>query len=314
MISIIVPTWNRAYTLEKVLPSLFEQEGVGEIILVSDGGTDDSRAVFDATAARYPRVAAKFVRQQVRKGQAAARNEGARHAGNPFILYCDDDEYLEPGYAKTCLEILLKRGAGAVSGRRVYMFQGESPAEALARFGHGFRRRRPFDPWLLELVNAAKFEGDAVLPFTNAIILTRTEFVTRYGFDEFYGSAGSGYREESDFQMNLSVNGYDVIMTNRVHSIHLALKDVTSGGARAPSLNKLIAMVRNNNHFYDRFYDRYRRRFSVHLPRGLAKVMFAVFSVYRVYLKPLFYEPVAKLIYAIRRRQQPVSAHPLAAG
>lgn len=298
MISAVVPTWNRAYTLQQTLSSVFTQESVSEVVLVSDASTDDTQEVFAEISARYPHVVAKFVQQPERKGQAAARNEGARHVDNEYILYCDDDEYLEPHYAETCLDILQSRGAGAVSGRRVYMFAGETQKEALARFGNGFRRRAPFDKWTLELVNAAKFDGDVVLPFTNSIILTRTKDVRAIGFDEFYGAYGSGYREESDYQLSLSLSGRDVVMTNRVHSIHLPMTTVKTGGARSSAWSRMQAMVRNNNHFYDRHYDGFRRKFGAPLPKWLAKALYAAFACHRVFLHPTLYDLGVKIVYA----------------
>ena len=45
MISLVVPTRNRAHTLRLVAPSYFEQDGIDQIVFVSDAGDDDSEAV-----------------------------------------------------------------------------------------------------------------------------------------------------------------------------------------------------------------------------------------------------------------------------
>jgi len=45
MISIIIPTRNRAYTLEKVLESYYIQKNVDEIIIIDDGSNDNTEEI-----------------------------------------------------------------------------------------------------------------------------------------------------------------------------------------------------------------------------------------------------------------------------
>ncbi|MCW5603277.1 MAG: glycosyltransferase family 2 protein [Burkholderiales bacterium] len=189
MITLIVPTYNRAHTLRRVIGSYYGQDRVSEIVFVSDAGTDGSEALVSQHGSRHPGMTTRFLRNPVRSGASHSRNVGVAAARNDFILFCDDDEYLEPGYASTCLDKLLASNAGAVSGRRVYMHAGETPAQALRRFGHGIRRSRPFRPLICEYVNAARFEGDIRLPLTNAVILTHRHLLQRFPYDAFYAKA-----------------------------------------------------------------------------------------------------------------------------
>jgi glycosyltransferase involved in cell wall biosynthesis len=175
---------------------------VNEILFIDDAGDDDTRSTISELQAAFPNVQLRLVRNEFRKGPSASRNIGAALAQNEFILFCDDDEYLESDYAVTCRDKLITFGAGAVSGRRVYMREGETVAQALTRFSVGSRNKPPYDRFLCELIAGAKFEGDQIVPFTNAIILTTKTLLTKFGFDDFY-SRGNCYREESDYQMNL---------------------------------------------------------------------------------------------------------------
>ncbi len=54
MITLIVPTRNRAHTLRLVAPSYFAQEDVSELIFVSDAGDDDTPAVIAEIARQFP--------------------------------------------------------------------------------------------------------------------------------------------------------------------------------------------------------------------------------------------------------------------
>lgn len=282
MISLIVPTRNRAYTLRLVLPSYFEQEGLDEIILVCDACTDETEAVFAEIGAGYPEVHRVVVRNPERRGASACRNVGVEAARNALVMFCDDDEYLEVGYARACLALLTERRAGAVSGRRIYMQEGETPSESLLRFGFGRRPGKPFFHLLCELNNRAKFDTDVEVPFTNAIILTRRDLVQRYGFDEHYAQ-GNGYREESDYQMNLFVNGHSVWIASDVHSIHLPMSAVHTGGQRVRPFHRIYWMVRYTNYFFDKYYDRYAARLGLRVPRSGAKFVYAVFAIYKVF-------------------------------
>jgi glycosyltransferase involved in cell wall biosynthesis len=302
-VSMVVPTRNRAHTLRLVAPSYYLQDGVDEIVFVDDGGSDGTPGLLAELAARHPAVRTAVLRNESRQGASACRNQGAAVVRNNHILFCDDDEMLEPGYARTCLAKLTATGAAAVSGRRVYMLDGETPEEALRRFGSGMRRAPPFRPWLCEYVNGARFEGDVELPFTNAVILTPTALVRRYGFDPRYAQ-GNGYREETDYQMNLFVNGHRIIATNDTHSIHLSPSQVRTGGQRVPVTDRIRWSVHYTGYFYQKYWVRYAARMGVRLPRQVALGCFAAFQVYRELLRPTLHRIAMAHLTARNRRRR----------
>jgi glycosyltransferase involved in cell wall biosynthesis len=302
MITIVIPTRNRAYTLRVVAPSYFEQEKVDEIIFV-DSGDDDTAELISELAQRYPEVRARVIRDHALSSAAAKRNVGAKHAKNDFILFCDDDEYLELGYARVCLEKLQRLNAGAVSGRRVYMQTGETPEGALQRFGTGLRNTSHFRYLICEMVNGAKFDGDLRVPFTNTIILTRKELLLKYPFDGYY-ARGSGYREETDYQMNLFVHDYPIYISNDVHSIHLPMTQVQTGGQRTSRFNKIYWSIFYTNYFFKKYYKDYAKRVGLRAPRWAATMAFAVFAVYKETLRPPLYRLAIQGI-ALKRSLQP---------
>ncbi len=306
MITMVVPTRDRAHTLRQVAPSYFRQEGVSEIVFVIDAGIDDTSSIIDAVAREFPAVQTIIVRNQNRVGASQSRNLGVAKATNDFILFCDDDEYLEPGYAKTCLHKLLESGCAAVSGRRVYMLEAELPEEAVRRFGKGLRRTKPFRKVLCEYVNGAKFDGDITLPFTNAIILTHRALLQRFPFDPHY-ALGNGYREETDYQMNLFVHGYRILVTNDVHSIHLCPSQVRTGGQVVPRWRRVYWSLHYTRYFYSKYYDDYAARINLRLPRFLAVLGFAVFAVYREYLRRALHSTA---MWVLRRRFRRRRARP----
>ena len=288
MITLIVPSRNRAHTLRLVAPSYFAQDGVSELIFVSDAGDDDTPAVIAEIASQFPGKVCRMLRNETRQGASQSRNVGVAASSNEFILFCDDDEYLEAGYAQILLQKLQILNAGAVSGRRIYLQPGESAAKALQRFGTGIRGSKTFRPLICEYVNGAKFGGDIPIPITNAIILTRKNLLQQFPFDRYY-ARGNGYREETDYQMNLFVHGFDIYVTNDCHSFHLPLSEVRTGGQRTRPMKRLYWSIFYTRYFFGKYYERYARRTGLRSPRWVAMIAFAIFAVYRETLRPLLH-------------------------
>jgi glycosyltransferase involved in cell wall biosynthesis len=294
MITMVVPTRNRAYTLRKVLPTYLSQDCVTEFILIDDDGDDDSEALLASLAPGYPHVACRYVRNETRRGASYGRQRGAELATNDTVLFCDDDEYLEAGYAKTCMVLLDRSGVGAVSGRRVYMRDGEEPAQALRRFGSGTRSRRFFDRTTLQIVNGARFSGVIEVPFTIANILTRKALLQQFPFDTHYAK-GNGYREESDYQMNLYVHGHTILVTDDAHSIHMPYSEVRTGGQRIDKWRKLSWSIHYNNYFLDKYHAAYRRRAGIRTPTWAAKLLTSAYLAWFGIVRPSVYRVVTRL-------------------
>jgi hypothetical protein len=120
--------------------------------------------------------------------------------------------------------------------------------------------------------------------------------VRQYGFDATYVQ-GNGYREETDYQMNLFVNGYRILMTGNVHSVHLSPAQVRTGGQRVNRWKRLYWTVFYTAYFYRKYWDGYRERLGIALPRSMALAWFAVFAAYREFLRP----PLYRVAFALMR-------------
>ncbi|WP_132251189.1 glycosyltransferase family 2 protein [Methylobacterium segetis] len=286
MITLVVPTRNRAHTLRRVAPSYFEQDLVTEIIFVNDAGDDETTEVVHGISALSPHIALVVIENAERQGASRSRNIGVDRASNDYILFVDDDEYLEAGYARVCLaKLRADPSLGAVSGRRVYMMDGETPGEALARFGTGLRGGPTFRPILCEYVNGARFTGDIHQPITNAVILTRRDLLLKHPFDGFY-ARGNGYREETDFQMQIFTLGYRIGVTNDVHSMHLPASQTRHGGQRVRKWDRIYWSIYYTKYFYDKFFTAYARQINLRCPKNVSLALFSCFVVYRELLRP----------------------------
>lgn len=84
-VSVIVPAFNAAATLDRCLHSLQAQSRLpAEVIVVDDASTDSTAEV----AARHP---VSLIRRPARGGAGAARSDGARVASGEIVAFLDAD-------------------------------------------------------------------------------------------------------------------------------------------------------------------------------------------------------------------------------
>jgi len=91
LVSVIVPTFDRAATLGAAIDSVLAQTHPEvEVVVVDDGSTDGSAEVLAGYGDRI------VVRRTANRGPAAARNEGMRAARGEYLAFLDsDDLYVE---------------------------------------------------------------------------------------------------------------------------------------------------------------------------------------------------------------------------
>lgn len=95
LVSVVMPIYNRASFLPEAIGAIRGQAYTHwELIVVDDGSSDDSRAVFDELTADMPQPV-QYIEQE-NAGPYAARNTGLDHCrGELIALYDSDDIWLE---------------------------------------------------------------------------------------------------------------------------------------------------------------------------------------------------------------------------
>lgn len=97
LFSLVVPTYNRAAFIGKTLSSLLAQHHRDfEIIVVDDGGTDNTRAIVESLKDDRVRY---FWKENEERG--AARNFGASKAKGLYLNFFDSDDLAYPQHLST---------------------------------------------------------------------------------------------------------------------------------------------------------------------------------------------------------------------
>lgn len=112
MIDIVIPSFNQQDYLPDAIDSALAQEGVGRIIVVDDGSTDNSLKIAQNYNIAFPQVQ---VISQTNKGLASARNTGIMNSKADYILFLDADDILLDGCTEKIIDTFAKTGADVVS-------------------------------------------------------------------------------------------------------------------------------------------------------------------------------------------------------
>lgn len=113
-VSIVVPVYNASSTIERCVNSIIEQTYRDlEIILINDGSKDNSLNILNDLAKKDKRI---FVKTQKNCGVAITRNKGIKLATGKYIMFIDNDDYIDNDYVETYLKIIETKKVNVVMG------------------------------------------------------------------------------------------------------------------------------------------------------------------------------------------------------
>jgi glycosyltransferase involved in cell wall biosynthesis len=104
LISIVLPTYNRANLLSKAIQSIISQTfSAWELIIWDDGSSDDTEMVVNGF--RDERIKYFY---EPNRGKPYALNQGIKHSMGDYIAFLDDDDQWLPGKLEKQINILSK--------------------------------------------------------------------------------------------------------------------------------------------------------------------------------------------------------------
>ena len=126
LLSIIIPTYKRKESLERLLKTLLAQESVHPEIIVVD---QNPSGFLDAILAGLDGVERLVLD---RPNASDARNKGYLRASGDYLLFIDDDLLPEADFCKTALDVFSKNSSIGCFSPLVYSVSGKELAMAQA--------------------------------------------------------------------------------------------------------------------------------------------------------------------------------------
>lgn len=117
LVSVIIPTFNRANYLDIMINSIIKMKGVDiELIIVDDNSKDETKEIINKYNGQTNLI---YIKNNINKGPGISRNIGYKAAKGNFIVFADDDDfYTSSNFFNEAIEILTKNSNLAfVSGK-----------------------------------------------------------------------------------------------------------------------------------------------------------------------------------------------------
>ncbi len=232
LVSVIIPTFNRAETLRECLSALSLQDfppGDFEIVVVDDGSSDHTAEIV-RQARPGPEI--HYIHQD-NSGPSAARNRGVRHARGEYILIINDDAVAFRNLVSGHYAMHGKINCGAplaIVGTREYC--NEDKLKVLNFL---------YDQVPFSMRVYAMREGFCPPPYfvTFNISMRKCDFEATGGFDEDFSTA---IGEDTELGGRWESFGGKLLFAPRLRAHHL--HDVTVDGLKSmiirESFNRLI--------------------------------------------------------------------------
>ena len=168
-ILIIIPAYNEAENIERVVDNLIENYPQYDYVIINDGSTDDTRKI-------CARRGYNLLDLPINVGLSGAIKSGMRYAnyyGYDYVLQLDGDGQHDPMYIKNLQTCMEQTGADIVIGSR---FKTE---------------RKPLNSRMIgsQLITTAIFlttKGKYIGDVTSGMRLFNKKMIKRFGYDMHY--------------------------------------------------------------------------------------------------------------------------------
>lgn len=191
LISIVIPTYNRVkYLLECVNSILKQSHTEFEVIIISDGSTDNSKEEI----AKLNDSRIKFIELDRNYGYPArARNEGIKLSKGDYIAFCDDDDLWNEDKLKKQID-LINQGCNFVFSD--YKFLNKSKG-LLYKFYLNFVVRVIINVMHPKL---SYFFLSLTNPIVNSSVIVKKSLISKIMFDE-----SISFRASEDYQLWIQI-------------------------------------------------------------------------------------------------------------
>lgn len=131
-VTVVIPCFNSASTLDRALTSVIEQTLLPEkIIFVNDGSSDNTRQVINSLQTKYGREWLEFIELAQNHGPSHARNQGVSRAKSNYIAFLDADDTWHPRKLEIQYDWMQAHPDVALTGHKIKVASDSSPEVSL---------------------------------------------------------------------------------------------------------------------------------------------------------------------------------------
>ena len=248
LVSVIILNYNGARWLERCLESLKGQSLFSKIeIIVADNQSSDGSDVL-AEELLLEWTNGRFVQHGANLGYCEGNNRAAEFATGEYLLFLNNDTWLE----SDCLELLVNgvRSAGAAAGMPLVLNYADDTFQSLGAAGFDFlgltSKNSPFDK-----------THPVFMPEGCAYLIERRLFESLGGFDPVFFM----FSDELDLSWRLWISGHSAVAVSSARLHHRSAANVNpKGDAEITELrtsdtkryyanrNGLLVLLKNGQH------------------------------------------------------------------
>lgn len=162
-ITIFTPTYNRAYTLEKLYNSLVSQTNKNfEWLVVDDGSTDNTKELLQSWTDER-KIDINYIYQE-NQGKMIAFNNGVKNCDNEYFFCVDSDDYLTNDAIQLLTNALTKIDNDKISG--IIALKGVNENQPIGTYMPENLKQSS----LKNLYEKYRFKGDTALIYKTKIL------------------------------------------------------------------------------------------------------------------------------------------------
>ena len=106
-VTIVIPVYNAEKTISKCIDSILNQTNENyQVLLIDDGSKDNSLKVIKEYEKNYPKKIKVISKEN--EGVVATRNLGIDLCKTKYIMFIDNDDYIDKDYVEQFLSAITK--------------------------------------------------------------------------------------------------------------------------------------------------------------------------------------------------------------
>lgn len=186
LVSVIIPTYNRAHVLHRSIMSVIHQSYINwELIVVDDGSTDGTSKVVNSFCLKDQRVNFFLRDENTEKGANSCRNLGLVHSKGEYVAFLDSDDEWAIDRLKRAVTYLTKCHAKAI-------YSGAIIRDGLSKKIRHSRPLRPMETAFDFVLCSSSFAQTSTM-------IVQSKFLGSIRFDEYL-------QRHQDFDFFIRVN------------------------------------------------------------------------------------------------------------